>query len=438
VGDAVQQHEAFGANSRLSYPLSSADLLENTLAFTRDDQRSIRSFPGAIVGDTLVSEGVKLEPKETTVYEDLRLLSKFQAAGGHEAVLGAALTWGRTTATGIGFDFDQLLSAYPSVPPSDQIPVGDHRAFADRRTFFGLYAHDSWTPIRRVTLAGGARWDATSEKLHAQGQEMGDTQVSADDKRNDSAGSGDVSLLVRALPESSGQLEAVNFYGSWRTSFKPAAPNLTEAEGAEILEPERTRSWEAGAKIRALRRLAFNLSVFDMTFRNMVVAVSGTGGEPELTNAGEQRFKGEEADLHWAMGGGVSLGLAYAHHDARFVHFTTVDESGFLDVSGNMLELVPRHLLNARLDYAATEGPGGFVAVRHQGERPLDRDNLDFLDAFTEWDAGVSYHRGPWMLTIVGRNLGDDRHVTTESEIGDSEFYIAPPRRFEMEATIRL
>jgi outer membrane receptor protein involved in Fe transport len=437
VGDAVQQHEVFGVNTRLSYPLSSAHRLENTLAFTRDDQRSIQSFPGEIAGDTLVSEGVKLEPREATLYEDLRLLSRLHAGGEHEAVLGAALTWGRTTAEGIGFDFDQLLSEYPNIPSSNQIPVGDHRAFADRRTFFGLYAHDSWTPVWRVTLAGGARWDATSEKLHAQGQEVGDSLVSTDDERSDGAGSGDVSVLVRTIRESAGALQAANLYASWRTSFKPAAPNLTEAEDAEILEPERTRSWEAGAKIRALDRLAFNLSFFDMTFDNMVVAVVGTGGEPALTNAGKQRFKGEEADLRWSFAPGVALGLGYAHHDARFVHFTTVDEDGFLDASGNMLELVPRHLFNIRLDYASAKGPGAFAAARYQGKRPLDRDNLDFLEASTEWDAGVSYRRSPWMVTIVGRNLGDDRHVVTESEIGDSEFYIAAPRRFEVEATIR-
>jgi hypothetical protein len=34
---------------------------------------------------------------------------------------------------------------------------------------------------------------------------------------------------------------------------------------------------------------------------------------------------------------------------------------------------------------------------------------------------------------VVGRNLGDDRHVVTESEIGDAQFYPAAPRRFTAE-----
>ena len=40
-------------------------------------------------------------------------------------------------------------------------------------------------------------------------------------------------------------------------------------------------------------------------------------------------------------------------------------------------------------------------------------------------------------MTVVGRNLGDDRHVTGESEIGDSQFYVAPPRRVTAEIAYR-
>ena len=440
VTGALVEHQVLGATTRLSFPLSSAHRLENTLALTRDRQNSIRSFPGEISGDTLVSEGVAIEPIETSLYEDARLISRFRAGGDHELVTGAALTWGRTTATGIGFDFDQLLSQYPAIPAVDQIPVGDNRSFRDRRTFFGAYAHDAWTPSWRLALAGGGRYDATSEVLHAQAQEVGGPLEVADDSRSDHAFSGDGSLLVRMVREGSPGLDAANLYGSFRGSFKPAAPNLAEAEGAEILEPERTRSWEAGVKLRALKQLSLNASFFDMTFKNMVVSDLGPGGGPELINAGEQRFKGEEVDVAWAPQAlpGASVSVGYAHHDARFVHFTFVTpDSQFRDVSGNMLELVPRQLVNARLAYHSRSGPGGFAALRYQGRRPFNRRNTFFAEPYTEWDAGLSFDRARWMVSAVGRNLGDDRHVTGESEIGDSQFYVAAPRRFSAEVAYR-
>jgi outer membrane receptor protein involved in Fe transport len=438
VGGAVVEHEVAGATSAYSYPLSDAHRIENTLGLTYDRQTSTRSFPGELSGDTLASEGVSLEPKESVLYDDLRLVSQFEAGGRHESVAGAALTWGRTSAEGIGFDFDQLLSQAGAVPPVEQIPVGDHRSFEDRRTFFGMYAHDAWTPVWRATVAAGGRYDATSEALHAQAQEVGGPLEVADDQRSDGAWSGDVSLLFRLVPEGGEGLQAANLYGSLRSAFKPAAPNLTEAEGAEILEPERTRSWEIGAKLRASHQLALNASYFDMTFDNMVVSVLGPSGGPALTNAGEQRFKGEEIEASWLprFAPGASLNVGYAHHDARFVQFTFVTpDSQLHDVSGNMLELVPRHMVNARLAYESRLGAGGFVAARYQGERPLNRRNTFFTDAYTEWDAGLSWDRRPWLVNLVGRNLGDDRHLTAESEIGDSQFYVAPPRRVLLEVT---
>jgi hypothetical protein len=40
-------------------------------------------------------------------------------------------------------------------------------------------------------------------------------------------------------------------------------------------------------------------------------------------------------------------------------------------------------------------------------------------------------------VSLVGRNLGDDRHYTAGSEIGDSQFYVPPPRRFVGELTLK-
>jgi hypothetical protein len=36
----------------------------------------------------------------------------------------------------------------------------------------------------------------------------------------------------------------------------------------------------------------------------------------------------------------------------------------------------------------------------------------------------------------VGRNLDNNRHYVAESEIGDAQLYVAPPRRFLGELTL--
>ena len=136
---------------------------------------------------------------------------------------------------------------------------------------------------------------------------------------------------------------------------------------------------------------------------------------------------------------GTTFSLGYAYHDARFVNFTFVTPGGTpRDVSGKQIELVPRELFNARVDLQAPHGVGVFGAVRTQGRRPLTRRNTFWADAFTEFDAGASYTFERYHVSIVGRNLGDDRHYTTESELGDSQFYVAPPRRVSAELSMSL
>jgi len=120
------------------------------------------------------------------------------------------------------------------------------------------------------------------------------------------------------------------------------------------------------------------------------------------------------------------------------VQFTFVTPDGaFRNVSGKRLELVPRDLFNVKLLYAPAKGLGAFAAARYQGTRPLNRRNTFFTDSYTEWDAGLSFDLGSARLVFTGRNLGDDRHVVSESDIGDSQFYAAPPRRVTGEITAR-
>jgi iron complex outermembrane receptor protein len=442
VDGARLDHRVFAFSSTLSLPITASLRFENTLGAARDDQISVRSFVGESDGVTAVAEGVNLKPRETTVFDDARLVAEFTAAGKHRLVGGAAVTWGRTTASGHGFDFDLTVTPVPIVPKLEDIPPGDNRSFTDRRTFAGFYVNDEWTPTPRLTFTAGARYDSTSETLNVFQQEIGTPSPDiVNDSRHDGQFSGGVSALFRAVEGPAGPLDVLNVYVSARSAFKPAAPNLTEAESAKILDPERTRSGETGVKTRWFNRtLSVDLSFFHMIFENTVVGVQDVNGEPALTNAGSERFQGMEIQTSYLppFAEGLSLSAGYAHHDARFIRFSFFTPDGtFRVVDGKRLELVPRDIWNAGVAWAAKLGPGAFVAIRHQSQRPLNRRNTFFTDAFYETDAGVSWDFPFGRIAVVGRNLGDSRHYVSESDIGDSQFYVAPPRRYIAELTVR-
>jgi iron complex outermembrane receptor protein len=434
-------HRVYAVTDLLTIPLSQSTWIENTLGFTRDNQISVRSFINEVDGNDATAEGVSLKPQETDVYDDLHIVTNFEAAGHHRLVGGASVTWGRTTAAGFGFDIDIQIDPV-IVPNMQDVPHGDNRAFNDRRTFVGFYANDEWTPVPFLTISGGLRLDTTSETLHAVQQEVGDDEVDvADDHRSDTQLSGGGSILARLVMDRPGLLNETNLYVAGKSAFKPAAPNLSEAEDAHILEPERVVSWEIGLKSRLLEhQLSLELSAFKMDFKNVVVSIAGEDGLPELTNAGKTRFQGFESEIgyHPCWLPAFSLYGGYAHHDARYVSFSFIDpDEGLLVADGQRFELTPRDLWNAMISFHPAEGPGAFFAVRHQNHRPFDKINEAYMPSFFEYDAGVSYTFGIVRVSLVGRNLGDSRHYVSESEIGDAQLYVAPPRRFMAELGFR-
>jgi len=446
IGDAEVKHDVFGLNTHGSWPVNEKLRIDNTLGYSYDAQNFIRSFitgQDTVTGSSANAEGASLKPRETTLFEDIRAITQLELGGRHELVTGASVTWGHTKADGHGFDFDQDLNDPASIPSSTAIPPGDNRSFDDTRTYFGIYAHDEWTPHKYFTLSGGGRFDQANEQLDASFEELSvpSPVVKSSDSQNVNDWSGDIGALIRLLPDGAkGAFDAVNLYGSWKSSFKPAAPNLSEAEAAEILDPEHTHSIEGGLKARTFAgQLSLDASAFQMDFTNMVVSILDASSNPELVNAGRERFKGWEVQLTATPRRvpGLALSGGYAWHDPRFVEFTFVTPGGALrNVSGNVLELAPRLLWHARVGYARDNGPGAWLAYRHQGERFLNRRNTFTTEPFDEWDAGVTYEVQRLRVAVIGRNLGDSRHYVGESEVGDSQFYVAPSRRFTAEVTL--
>ncbi len=440
VGGARLDHRVYAITTNFIQPLSRTWTLENTLSWTRDDQISARSFISGIEGNQAAAAGLSLKPLETDVYENLHAVANFEGAGHHRLVAGAALTWGRTTAAGNGFDIELQIDPVV-VPDLSETPANDNRSSADRRTFLAFYANDEWTPVSWLTLTAGGRFDHASESLSVTVHRAGASEPNvSSDFRSDGQWTGGVSALARLVGGRAGTLNEANVYVAVKSNFKPAAPNLTDAETARILEPERATSEEFGVKTRWLdRQISLGAAAFHMIFENLVVSILGPDSNPMLVNAGKERFQGAEFEVgyHPTAWPDFSFLAGYAHHDARYVQFSFIDpDNGLTLADGQRLELVPRDLWNATVVYHPKAGFGAWAAVRHQDHRPFDKINEAYMPSFYEWDAGASWSIGRARLSVTGRNLGESRHFVAESEIGDAQLYVAPPRRFLAELSV--
>ncbi|HWZ86814.1 MAG TPA: TonB-dependent receptor [Thermoanaerobaculia bacterium] len=431
-------HRVYALTASATIPINKSTSIQNVLGLTKDDATIAQSFLSGIdqIDQNIgTSTGFNIKPNENDLYDDLHIITNFQAAGSHRLVGGAAITTGKIESSGSTFDFDFQIDPV-IVPNLTDIPRTGFSTLTDKRTFFGLYLNDQWTPVSFLTISAGARYDMTSETESVVSTDEGASTAS----KNADQWSGGGSIVGRVVSGQAGILNDLNLYFAGKTNFKPAAPDL-HVLSAEILSPERTTSEEFGVKTNWLDdQVSFNMSFFHMIFNNLVVSILGPDGQPKLVNAGKELFQGAEFELQYRPKQLPYFGFVggYAHHDALYKVFTFIDpDAGPQDASGQRLELTPRDLWNLGLSYGPPEGLGGWFAIRHQNHRPYDKINIAYMPSYFEYDVGLSYTIGPARLSIIGRNLGDSRHIVGESELGDAQDYIAFPRRVWGEVAFR-
>lgn len=410
----------YGVTLHFDRPLSPSLTLTDVFGYTNRRQHLARSFVDNVDGISVEGAGTDFHPEYDDLFEDLRLEWTPER---HRLLAGISASYGSLSSAGRRFDLTYDLGG--TIPSVNDITDFTSIRVTDRRTFAGLYVEDEWTPTARVTATGGVRYDVDDEHRTFTNSH-GDASAQS---RNDGASSGRAAIVYRLLTQPSGPLGAANLHVSFNRTFKPAAFDPAPQEDEGLLEPERSRSIEGGIKVAGLHdRWQVDLSAFDMDLTNLVVAAN-VGGNPTRVNAGEERFRGIELSGQIRPWRNLVLRGGFAAHDPKLVHFVMVTEEGDLeDDSGNMPELVARTSWNLAAIYAPDHGLGGSVTVHGVGRRALDRNNVYFTDPYTTVDASLNMPIGRTRLEIMGRNLGDSRYFTTDSELQDGLRYISAPR----------
>ena len=314
-------------------------------------------------------------------------------------------------ATGATFTYTAPLNGSQQADVAEPTTL-DRDAGTDRR-FLGAYGSAEWRPVSRLSLSSGLRLNATTES-RGEGAEVTHTRLS-----------GSIGTIFGLLER---DVDHLRLFANFRSTFKPAAFDFSLAENEGVLDPETSRSYEAGIKARAMQgRLDFEASAFRMDFENLVTATV-VNNLPALMNSGKTRFKGVELASEFRLPYSSYVRATYSFHDGKFVDFVQDFGGAPTQLGGNRFEMSARHLASAGFTFAPDDGFIANAALNYTGNRYLNMRNTALASPFTTVDAGIGFRAGELELRLDGRNLGDRRDPIAESEFGDAQYYRMPAR----------
>lgn len=272
----------------------------------------------------------------------------------------------------------------------------------------GPYVRDEIAFADRYHLSLGVREDYV--RFQVKDRFVTPTNPDQSGTRTMSALSPMVGLSVRLSP-----YHAV--YGNVSTAFEtPTTTELVNQPSGQGglnpgLDPEKSTTYEVGAKGIIADHLQYDAALFDTEVRDELIpfAVPDGSGRTYYRNAGKTRREGAEVGLT-ALFGPMELGASYSYSRFRFRNFV-VDSVSY---AGNAIPGIPVN----QFQFAATwRGHGAFATMESitKSQVWVNDANSAAAKAFTVVNlraGGTAAFGRPWLAPVVGvSNLFDRRYV---------------------------
>jgi catecholate siderophore receptor len=391
----------------LEHALTDDIRLRNTLRFAsygREAAVSTLSILGTPTPATPLSAirvnraGAARDQKDTALINVTDAIVNFQTFGfKHTLVTG--LEFGRETsqvqrstfrggATGV---LDPLL-INPD-PDADLAGVrevtnfrGDTTAFS-----FGLYAVDELTIVEWLKLIGGVRYDLFDADFRNAflGQRF---------SRTDTAVSPRAALAV--LPT-----KTQTYYFSYGTSFNPSAEALSLATSNADTDPEKSETFEVGAKWNVMDgRLGLRAALFQTEKTNARTTDPALGVQ---VLEGRQRVRGFELEAIGRILPAWNIFAGYTYLDSRVLEALEVTRG--IPVKGKRIQNVPENTFSLWTTYDITDQwqvGGGVIYV---DQRFANTTNVNVAPSYVRADLTVAYRPiQPLELRANVINLADE------------------------------
>jgi catecholate siderophore receptor len=278
-----------------------------------------------------------------------------------------------------------------------------------------LFAFDTVQLTPKVELSGGVRWDRFALDYRSV-RASGDESVY---ERSDDMVSWRGGAVYKPRPNGS-------IYVGVGTSLNPSTEGLSLSASTATVDPEKSRSVEAGTKWDLPGgRLALSGAIFNTTKTNARTPGINPGDPPTVLD-GEQRVSGIELGVNghvtdrWQVFGG------YTFMDSRITSSNTPAEVG--KAFGN----TPNHSLSLWTSYRLPLGLEAGGGAQYVGDRFNSNTGTRTAPAYWVIDAMAAYRVSDQLtLRVNGLNLANERYI---DRVGGGHFIPGPSRSLMLTA----
>ncbi|MDP3312260.1 TonB-dependent receptor [Lutibacter sp.] len=326
--------------------------------------------------------------------------------------------------------YKTLANLYRSFPPETGSVEGNLLSdFKENRTYFNLFFDSKYQLSDKTQLNFGINLNQTSYILK---DNFNAYPIDFSGKFNFKA------ILSPTFGITYQVVKNSMIYGSVGHGF--SSPTLEEILLPDntlnsTIKPEKGWNFEIGSRGRLLNnKLTFEIAVFKMNIKNLLVAKRISEDQFVGVNAGETHYKGLELGLHYNLlkneNAKIELSNILSFNNFKFKEFMDYDTNH----SGNKLPGIPNLTQNSTITAVLKSGLYGKIEYNYVGKIPMRDDNSIFSKKYQLVNSGIGFKTlESKKLTLdifIGiNNLFNEKHASMLL-INASSFGTALPRYY--------
>ena len=328
---------------------------------------------------------------DNSFYNQTDLITNFQTGGvRHDFIAGLEVGDERnnlvnsTRNVGTNAFFTVLPVVNPVYPTGAGLASTPGNIVQSSATTFAPYVNDTMTFSKEWKLVAGLRHDLYKAQLS--------NSISLPSSAQQTINFNSVRSGLLYQPSN-----AESYYVSYGTSFNPSLEALTLTSGQQSLDPEKNKSYEAGAKWDLLNgNLSFSSAVFQVEKTNARTQIS-TG---VFDLVGDIRVRGFELGAAGRIRPNWQVLAGYTRLDAKIVKASALDGT-----QGNVPANTPRDSASVWTVYNVTHDWEIGTGLTYMSPRFAANNDAVQVPDYVRWDATIAYHQPKYDIRLNLLNI---------------------------------